>query len=148
MLQSVGKCTIISSGTIEAYNNALYKVFIPSEELPLVLEINTFSPVLRALLIKYKVDCASFITACNPHSVIATEEANRMQQKKLHEELCEMGYVILNASGMNVEETWIEESFFVLGLAKIDAIDIASKYHQNAIVWSDFNAFPQLVLLR
>ena len=78
MSQLTAESSSISADTLEAYNNTLYQVF-RSEKPPFTLKVNTISPILKELFTDNRVNCAAFITACNPYSIITSKEMNDIQ---------------------------------------------------------------------
>lgn len=60
-----------------------------------------------------------------------------------------MGYEVLNGVGKSPDDDWDGElSILVLNIDKDTAASIGKKFKQNAIVWCDLDAVPQLILLR
>jgi len=55
----------------------------------------------------------------------------------------------LDGFGQDPAGKWTEEeSFLVLGISLEAAKKLGNQFEQNAIVWSDSDAVPQLIMLR
>ncbi|MCX5765118.1 MAG: hypothetical protein NTU67_10940 [Gemmatimonadetes bacterium] len=84
----------------------------------IVLNVGQRSAALASLFGTHDVDCGAFITAYNPRG---TEDGSN----------------------------WPAElSWFALGLTLSAAREIGTTFDQDAIVWADSDAVPQLILLR
>ncbi|WP_382225006.1 DUF3293 domain-containing protein [Hydrogenophaga atypica] len=97
----------------------------------------------------YDVDCAAFLTGCNPFSRKLTEIENQERQKSLAEELTRRSLIFLEGIGQHPSNNWPgEESFLVLGLEHQAAKTLGQRFEQNAIVCCGADGVPQLALLR
>ena len=93
-----------------------------------------------------KIKCAAFITAYNPHSKIMTEAKNQLFQSELKLNLLKEKYNYIEGIGQDSKNEWPgEPSYFVLNIAKEDAIIIGKEFKQNAIVWIGKEMLPELV---
>ena len=135
----------IAPQTIRAYLETDYCVHAAP---PFTLRIGEFSQSLVSLHDTHNASCSAFITACNPHSQALVPAANAARQKMLTGRLKERGLTFIVGVGQHPAEQWREESFLVPGLLLDDAKALGIEFEQNAIVWSDSDGVPQLVLLR
>ncbi len=136
----------INEETIEAYLSTLYIVYGVDG---LTLKIGVPNVELQAIYNQYNFESAAFVTAYNPFSQITCDDANQIRQMQLREEIEKQGSIFFNAVGEHPSGSWPgEPSFFILGLSISDAKLIGNRYEQNAIVWCDERAVPNLVLLR
>lgn len=138
--------SVIDPATVEAYRQTHYCVQGPS---PFVLQIGQFSADLVVTHRLHRVDCSAFITACNPYSQILDERANVQRQAELAAELERRGIAFVEGIGQHPTDPHPgEESFLVYGLSLEAAKALGRRFEQNAIVCSDADATPQLILLR
>ncbi|MDA0148696.1 DUF3293 domain-containing protein [Vibrio sp. LaRot3] len=72
----------------------------------------------------------AIITASNPHSVICSEQENGLKNSHLRRDVRRK--VCVSVVVGNEDFSWSEESFAIV-ISKQQAIDLAQKYHQNAI---------------
>ena len=73
------------------------------------------------------------ITAWNPFSELLSLEENRRRNNELEKDLLAVGAVLLKAIGRSKDWKWFEESFVVRDIDKMEIIQSAKKYQQNAI---------------
>ena len=138
--------TEIPATTISAYLETDYCV---SAKQPFILRAEVFSEPLAKLYRLHKVDCAVFVTACNPLSQVIAGDENAARQTKLADELKQRGLVYFGGTGKHPSGGWPEEpSYLALGLSLEAAKALGQKYGQNAVLWCGADAIPKLVLLR
>ncbi|MFM1911964.1 MAG: hypothetical protein RJB18_1355 [Pseudomonadota bacterium] len=114
-----------------------------------ILNVNKVSEDLKALYKQSRVDSAVFITAWNPYSKSLSNEENQLRNNDLENELNLRSLKFINGFGQDPLGQWAgEESFLVLGISLEASKKLGVQFEQNAIVWSDKDAMPQLVLLR
>jgi hypothetical protein len=136
----------IDEATIQAYLQTHYRVHC---EAPFVLLIGQVSPELLSLYKRHHVDCAAFLTACNPFSREVSEIDNRERQKALATELARRSLTFLEGLGQHPSNNWPgEESFLILGLELEAAKTLGGRFEQNALVWCGSDGVPQLIVLR
>ena len=130
---------------IKAYQSAEYHV---CSAKPFILELGKRSEGIADLAKRFKVDCATFITAYNPYSEVFSVKENAKRNGQLKQELDELGLTIVIGFGQDPEMTRKkEDGFVVFGLGLDAAKELGVKYQQNAIVWCGADAVPNLVLL-
>lgn len=135
----------ISATLITAYHETDYCVF---GESPFILLIGIASEPLAKLYQQRGIDCAAFVTACNPHSRVVGDAANATRQAELARELKRRGLDYLDGAGSHPDGEWPAEfSFLVLSLPLEEAKALGAQFEQNAVVWCGADAVPQLVLL-
>ncbi|MFC7410236.1 DUF3293 domain-containing protein [Hydrogenophaga atypica] len=138
--------SVIDPATSRAYLETHYRVH---GEPPFALRIGQVSHSLLSLYMHYDVDCAAFLTGCNPFSRKLTEIENQERQKSLAEELTRRSLIFLEGIGQHPSNNWPgEESFLVLGLEHQAAKTLGQRFEQNAIVCCGADGVPQLALLR
>ncbi len=138
--------TTIDSTLVMAYQETHYHV---NGLQPFMLRIGVVSAELKKLYKESKTKSGTFITACNPHSLPFSELDNQERQQKLSHELRKRSLRFCDAEGTHPNGVWAPEpSFFVLDISLEAAKKIGLQFEQNAIVWCDADATPQLILLR
>lgn len=138
--------TVISQSLLVEYNAAEYHV---NAVTPFILKIGIFSPELVRLYRKAGLDCAAFITAYNPGSQAFSDKANQARNKALQAQIETMHYQYLLGAGKCADDEGTGEiSLLILGINLATASNIGKQFEQNAIVWCDSNAIPQLILLK
>lgn len=138
--------SIIAEQLIQDYRDTEYRV---AGEAPFVLRIGEVSEPLRDLYRQNGCDCATYVTAHNPHSRNVGALSNTESHLRLAGELKARSLHFIEGVGVGRGGRWPgEPSFLVLALALEAARTLGCKYQQNAIVWCGQDAVPQLVLLQ
>jgi len=138
--------SILDKELIEAYK--LTDFHVKSKPL-FTLNVNYQSQELLDMFKQHNVSSAAFITAWNPYSKSMSETENAERNLMLHDVIVNDGYVLINGFGQDPLEEWPgEDSYLVLGLDLEYSKVLGIKFSQNAIVWCDSSAVPELVLLR
>lgn len=138
--------TTIQSDTISAYLETHYYVL---GSLPFTLLIGEQNAELASIYKSTNTHCSAFITACNPFSEQLTDAENQERQSQLSKELDKRSLKYIDGKGQHPNGEWpAEVSFLVLGLSLEAAKKLAVQFEQNAIVWCDVDAIPQLILLK
>ena len=115
----------------------------------IVLNIGKPSTPLAALMAAHGVHCGAFLTAYNPRGTIQSDTANQSGHAELARLLRDQSHPFVEGSGSATDSDWpAEKGYFALGLALDAAKAIGRQFDQDAIVWTDADALPQLILLR
>ena len=131
---------------IAAYRATNYRVF---GQEPFVLNIGQSSKPLQKLYDKHGCRSAAFITASNPFSQPTTDAGNTRLQALLETELLGISTALIAGMGEDPSGQWPgEKSTLALGLSLTDAKSIGIYFRQNAFVWIDRDANPELLVLR
>jgi len=137
----------IPAETLRAYRAAEYRVV--GVAVAFTLRLGEASAALRDCHCAHNVDCSAFITAWNPFGVAKSIEENGAAQASLAARLRLRGYRFVEGRGEDPQRQWpSESSLLVLGLELDDACGLGHELRQNAILWADRDAVPQLILLR
>ena len=113
------------------------------------LRVDKHSPDLATLLDESGQTCAAFITAFNPCSDGQRAHTNHAAHEALRQELGNCGAQVIDGTGRDASGDWPEESsFLAVGLGLAASKKVGNRFGQNAIVWSDSDAVPRLILLR
>ena len=77
-----------------------------------------------------------------------TETENLQRNEGLRDDLIKLDCTFYGGVGQDPSGNWPpENSFLILGISKTDAENLGRKYEQNAILWINHEALPELVLL-
>ena len=118
------------------------------------IRIGAVSAHVDALLEEYALENKTwaYITAWNPYSNRKPLEENKIQNEQLLLELapyiirygygCSPSYSPTAAQG--TKDSWMEESFLVLGITPKEAIALGIEYGQNAIVLGAYQQEAEL----
>lgn len=90
----------------------------------------------------------AFITASNPMSSVLSDEDNQRRHGEIIGRVVELGYRALEGSGQGYGTAWPpERSLMILGIDRDNAIDLAAKFGQRAILVGRVNELPELLML-
>ena len=131
---------------LDAYLSTEFSV----EEVPnpFLLRVGSCSSALLALHAECGVTCSAFLTAYNPGSRPHSDDWNRAAQERVEAELTQGGFALRRGMGRDPSGAWPgEPSVLALGIPRDEAERIGRRYGQNAILWSDVDAVPQLLVL-
>ena len=138
--------SILDQDLISAYKATSFHV---KAEPAFTLNIGKVSNELNALFKQNNISNASFITAWNPYSKSLSDEENQARNKELKNELNIRSLKFIDGFGQDPLGQWSgEDSFLVFGIGLEASKKLGNQFEQNAIVWSDKDAVPQLILLR
>jgi hypothetical protein len=137
---------VIDPATVLAYQQTEYRVL---GSVAAVLRVGVKCARLALLHQMHQVQCSAFVTACNPRGEVADAALNARRQEALAVEITRLGHVIIDGIGQHPTGTWpAEASYLVLGLSRAAARRLGQQFEQNAILWADSDAVPELILLR
>lgn len=146
-------CLLLRPQTLTQVAPELQSAYLESEYRlagnQIVMQIGAPNQALSDLLSQYRVSCAAFVTADNPYSRPASHQENQASLARLTEELDRRRLRWLPGVGAHPRGQWEpEQSVLVLGLGRDGAAELGRRYGQNAVVWTDEDAVPRLLLLR
>jgi hypothetical protein len=137
--------SIIDPVKIQVYRESLYRV---KGKPPMTLRVDQQSKALAKLHQAENVTSSAFISACNPYSQQCDDYINAWREISLANDLNDLGLSFLSTTGRHPPTKCTERGFLVLGISLKAAKALGVKYEQNAILWADTTAAPQLILLR
>ena len=138
--------TTIAEHLLASYRNIDYQVH---GKHPFALKIGQASELLLRLFKQHRCDCAALITACNPYSQKLAPSVNAQRHLDLMTDLASRSLISIEGIGIGQDPDWPgEASCLIFGLALEASRVLGHKFNQNAIVWCDQEAMPELVLLR
>jgi predicted nucleic acid-binding protein len=124
-----------------AYRQAHYVVFEP----PILIRIGERNAALDELI--GRSGSAAFVTAANPGSERRSEAENLRLVEALEASLKASCHRYFEGEGRDAQGAWpAEPSFLVLGIARAEAIQLARRFAQNALVWCEAGKPPELVV--
>ncbi len=136
----------IDPATLRAYLETEYQVHSAD---PFTLKVGTACPDLAELHKAHAVTSSAFVTACNPFSTLLNETDNAARHTKLREMLKQRGFIIFEGIGKHPAGNWPgEPGFLILGIRLEAASTLGNQLEQNAIIWNNTDAVPQLILLQ
>jgi hypothetical protein len=134
----------VAPDLIAAYEAADYVVFGESE---LVLKIGEPSRRLDALLEHEGATTAAFVTAANPRSEKKSPAENAAALALLDQVIAAAGYPWRPGEGREPDGSWREPSRLVMGIYRENAEALGRLFGQNAIVFVEKGAAPELLVL-
>lgn len=109
------------------------------------IRVGSTCPALDDLLVRHGATGWAFITAWNPMSRPLPQEENRARAAQLAAEL-RGRFVLFDGAGIGDAGDWPpEESLLVLGIDEAEAVAIAIRYRQLAIVAGETGGTARLV---
>jgi hypothetical protein len=116
-----------------AYLRTAY--WVEARPQPIALRVGEHSLALDRILARQRSDRWAFITAWNPRSRLVAPWRNAAHQSQLLQALRCAGYRWLPALGEGDDPAWPPEpSVLVLGMSARDALRLARRFNQNAVV--------------
>lgn len=109
------------------------------------IHIGNSNPEIDAILEDYEKESWAFITAWNPQGQSLPKEENLERQIQLLLEIKD--YILMEGRGESPDGTWYEDSFLILGINKKEALAIADKFDQAAILYGEYRQKAELVFL-
>lgn len=135
----------IHPSLVRAYRRARYEVFLPSRAI--TFGIRQASRDIGHVMRDAACNTAALLTACNPHSQVASDEENRKAYEALQSAVTAGGWrnVPTRASAPDGQGP-AEPGLLVLGIAQHQADALADRFGQHAYVW--FGNLDALASLR
>ena len=114
-------------------NSGIYiKVGHKNKEIDLILE-------------DYNADTWAFVTAWNPGGKAISREENLERQIKLLLDIQQ--FILMEGYGAAEDDSWTEDSFFVVGITADKAREVCGKYGQAALLFGEKGGEAQLIFL-
>ncbi|MBN8233058.1 DUF3293 domain-containing protein [Corallococcus macrosporus] len=111
-----------------------------------VLRVDATHPELDAALTVHGFASWAFITAWNPRAQSCPAELNERFQKRLVALLEAGGHPHVSAVGEADDRSWSEDSLFVPGLSRDEALRIGRLFDQEAVLWGSVGGAAELVM--
>lgn len=89
----------------------------------------------------------AFITAYNPYSLARTSDAsNQNRNRELMADLSEKDLTFLPAVANDNDRIWpMEPGFFLFNTNLEEALQLATRFQQNAILWGTTESLPRIL---
>lgn len=111
-----------------------------------LLNINEPSSKAASLLRPFAPAGGCFITAWNPLGKELTPEENQKANQTLKEKLLKQDLNVTDSYGESKDGKWREDSFFAYPIDKETSIKLCCDFHQNAVVYVNYDGLPELLL--
>ena len=139
----------ISEELIAAYQQTIYRVLLDGASPDIDLRVGARSAAMDSLLAERGLECAAFISSCNPRSHALSVAENLMRMQQFEDRLQALGWSFLAALGVPDNDSWAAEaSTLVLGMDAAAAGSLAREFEQNAFVLVTPKAPAELVLVQ
>lgn len=136
----------MADSLVKAYQTAIYSVESPQKNF--TLKVGESCEPLIDLLTHAKVQTWAYVTAENPGSHLLTPQENAERSALLEKLLKEQGYLYYVGKSGSHDGSWpLEQSFLVLGILEADAVGLAQRYQQKALLIGGPCGVPVLKLL-
>jgi len=140
--------TQLPSSLQQAYHRAEYRVHDQSG-LDWRLQVDRLQPLLLTHYSAHQVDCASFLTACNPRGQLLSDADNARRMQQLRQTLRVGAWIFSEGQGLDPQGLWPgEASVLIWGMDAPTARAWGEQWEQNAVLWCGADAIPQLLWLR
>ena len=137
----------IPTALLQAYGATHYRVRDGRHDF--TLQIGKYSQEMAELFQQKNSASAVFITADNPFSEVTSDLNNAASNGVLLDRLKHLAVAVYAGAGQDAEGKWpAEMSYLALGISRLQAATLGIQFRQNAVVWVDQDAIPELVLLR
>lgn len=134
---------MITPETLQAYHETEYCVLARP---PFSLYVGEFCEALKSLYEVKSIKQCAYLTAFNPYSETMTDECNEERQSHLISKIKDEGFKYIQGIGRHPSNGWPpEKSCLILGISLKAAVKLGKEYKQNAIIWCDHDAIPQLI---
>lgn len=125
----------------EVYENTHYYIADPHIDIL----CGDYNPTLDIYMRKLGKRSWVFISAANPQSNIQSDQINGWANANLEIDLFNQNYAYTYAIGQDRSGEWpAEDSFVVFDISIDDALRLAKKYNQNAILMGHLNGKADL----
>ena len=129
-----------------AFRATTYRVFLPGGSCD--LRAGVASEALRCWLETAGVGEFAILTAHNPGAARGDEEENAARQSQLECDLLAAGFEPYAGENVAADGGWPdEETCFVPGIALAEAVALAAKYGQSAIIHGGNDGLPGILWL-
>lgn len=136
---------MLDDDLIAAYRATAYTVLLPDGEI--VVRVDAPNPPLDRLLAALGARTAVFVTAWNPRSRSRPQAENEAAAARLADEAAARGWRSLPQEGRGDDGVWpAEPGLLLLDLGPAEALALAERHGQNAVVWCEVGAAARLLL--
>ena len=135
----------LNAQLLSAYRATHYVAHTPTGNF--TLHIGEPCPALGDLMRQSGVSSAAFLTAYNPQSQVMSDLHNQQAQALLCAALDKMSLACYFGSAIDLSGNWPPEpSQLVLGISRVQALELVVKFKQNACLFIEESAIPKLLL--
>ena len=127
-----------------AYLATTYRVLCATD--PIDIRIGVPNAALDAMLQVRGVRSWAFVSASNPRSQMKPDEDNARRHGEMTRALHDERRLFVDALGVPDHADWTpERSVLILGIEQSEALALARRWQQNAIVYARYGELPELV---
>jgi len=128
----------------QAYLATFYHIFVAAGRL--TIRVGQCHPHVDQLLDEHDCRGWAYITAQNPGSVQLPDEENQRRQFELEEEVTQGGWQFYRGEGVGAHGNWPpEQSVLIVGIGKEEAVKLARRHGQAALVYGERGQQARLV---
>lgn len=137
--------TVLPAPLLQAYQATHYCL----ADCDWFLQLGHAQPALAAHYQRHAVQCAAYLTACNPLGELLPDHLNLRRMQQLRQALQRAGWSWLDGHGHDPDGHWPDEdSVLVWGMSDSTARAWGQQWSQNAVLHCGADMVPQLLLLR
>lgn len=137
--------TALPEPLLRAYQATQYRI----DNCDWYLQLGETQPALAPWYQRHAVQCATYLTACNPLGELLPDRLNERRMVQLRQALQRAGWAWLDGHGHDPEGHWpAEDSVLVWGMTESTARAWGQQWNQNAVVHCGSDMVPKLLLLR
>lgn len=137
--------TALPEPLLQAYQATHYRI----NDCDWYLQLSQSQPALTPYYQRHAVQCATYLTACNPLGELLPDHLNARRMEQLRQALQRAGWSWLDGKGHDPDGNWPgEDSVLVWGMTESTARAWGQQWNQNAVVHVGADCIPHLVLLR
>ena len=137
--------TALPEPLLQAYHATHYRL----DHCDWFLQPGLTQPALAFYYQRHAVQCAAYLTACNPWGELLPDYQNERRMEQLRHALQRAGWAWLNGRGHDPAGQWSgEDSVLVWGMTELTARAWGQQWSQNAVLHCDQHLVPQLIVLR
>ena len=104
---------------------------------------------MRQLMREMGAHCACLLTACNPLGQLCEPHENEERMQRCQQALAQDGWSFIPAFGRDPLGLWPgEDSLLIWHMGRSQAREWGLRWQQNAVLWMDAQATPELLVLR
>lgn len=137
--------TVLPEPLLQAYQTTQYRL----RDCDWFLQLGQVQPALATYYQRHAVQCATYLTACNPLGELLPDHLNERRMVQLRQALQRAGWSWLDGCGHDPLGNWPgEDSVLVWGMQASTARAWGQQWNQNAVLHCGADMVPQLMLLR
>lgn len=139
----------LTDAILHAYRQAWYEVVPTPDAEPLTLQVDVPHQRMQQVMHARGASSACVLTACNPFGQLCEPNENEARMLHCKQGLAAAGWAFAPAFGRDPLGLWPgEDSLLVWHMGRAQAREWGLRWQQNAVLWMDAKATPELLVLR